>query len=615
MKTLLKALMVFFVVAQAQAYESDTHLRMSYILARSAGLSDSVAKYLSIGNQYVDETALTSAVLLSSQRQLYHFHGDAESIRSSGHGLPGGLLSAIFKSKLALAERNHALGSVFLYHGLVQGDLQLFSAGTHTKMDTFGHAGYSSLLGHAVDGHSPDRAFLFPKKYEDMIREMMATYVALKEVLPQTPEFIDNEGGLKYLNETAELTHLARKLTIEDMSNPVTIATVLLADTELQAIYREDIYKKYEYKKLALERVYQSFKDQGKINPEVTFNEVFSEDFIRNSSAETTDVIIAAILENGESDFMKSQEGKDIFDMPKLLEGQTHASFAARLRMEIERYRSRLLELATMRTRVETLAGLEQQSMRERIEQEEVRLLSGLGESGTLDLTSSAFIEARAKELGQYKMAEEIAHHLTKDMIPRKTNEYIKHQFEGNDDNREFENHYKDEAYRRFIHKKFGVNWIFGSEKAKLAEIFGAIKKFKDMVLKRPLTPATEQVWKTAAEKAAADLIKDPELSLRERAQLIGFTTRSKLTWIVKHLKYVAQATPLFYGYRYMKKLSSEAKRYAQNHTSEDIGAAVRDGKYKPDIVGNRSAAARNLQVIRAGTKVRCSYIMHLIGG
>lgn len=615
MKTLLKALLVFFVVSNAQAYESDTHLRMSYILARAAGLSDSVAKYLSIGNQYVDETALTSAVLLSSQRQLYHFHGDAASIRSSGHGLPGGLLSAMFKAKLALAERNHALGSVFLYHGLVQGDLQLFSAGTHTKMDTFGHAGYSSLLGHAVDGHSPDRAFLFPKKYEDMIREMMATYVALKGVLPQEPEYIDNAGALKYLNEIAEQTHYARKLTAEDMSNPVTIATVLLADAELQSIYREDIYKKYEYKKLALERVYQSFRDQGKINANVTFNEVFPEDFIRNPTAETTDVIIAAILENGESAFMKTQTGKDIFDMTKMLEGQTDASFARRMTMEVERYRARLLELGTMRTRVMSLSGLEYQSMQERIQQEEVRLLSGLGESGMIDLNTSAFVEARAKELAQYKMAEEIAHHLTKDMIPRKTNEYIKHQFEGNDDNREFENHYKDEAYRRFIHKRFGVNWIFGSEKGKLAEIFGAIKKFKDMILKRPLTPETEQSWKTAAEKAASDLIKDVELSVREKAQIIGFTTRSKITWILKHLKYVAQATPLFYGFRYMQKLSTEAKAYAQNHTTEDMGAAVRDGRYRRDIVGNGTAADANLRAIRAGTKMRCSYMMSLIGG
>lgn len=615
MKTLFKALLVFFVALQAQAYESDTHLRMSYILARSAGLSDSVAKYLSIGNQYVDETAMTSAVLLSSQRQLYHFHGDAAKVKSSGHGLPGGLMTAIFKSKLALAERNHALGSIFLYHGLVQGDLQLFSAGTHTKMDTFGHAGYSSLLGHAVDGHSPDRAFLFPKKYEDMVRELMTTYVALKAVLPQTPDFIDNEGALKYLNETAESTHYARKLTIEDMSNPVTIATVLLADTELQSIYREDIYKKYEYKKIALERIYQSFKDDGKINSDVTFNDVFPEHLINESSAETTDVIIAAILANGESEFMKSQSGKDIFDMTKLLEGQTSDAFKQRMNMEIERYRARLKELAVMRTRVNSLSDLEQKSLQERIAQEEIRLLSGLGDSAQLDISSEAFVEARARELAQYKMAEEIAHHLTKDMIPRKTNEYIKHQFEGNDDNRAFEEHYKDESYRRFINKKFGVNWVFGSEKGKLAEIFNAIKGFKNMIFKKPISESATESWRVAAEKAAADLIKDTELSVRERAQIISFTTRSKITWALKHLKYVAQATPLFFGYKFMKKLSDEAKRFALNHATEDMAAAVRDGKYKPDIVGKSSAAAQNLQVLRAGTKFRCSYIMNLIGG
>lgn len=615
MKMLIKALLVFFVVAQAQAYEGDTHGRVSYILARAAGLSDSVAKYLSIGNEYVDQTALTSAMLLSSQRQLYHFHGDSESIHSSGHGGTGGLLGAIFKSKLALAERNHALGSVFLYHGLVQGDLQLFSAGTHTKMDTFGHAGFSNLLGHAPDGHSPDRAFLSPKKYEDMIREMMATYVALKEVLPQTPEFIDNDGALKYLNETAEQTHFARKLTEADMSNAVTIATVVLADTELQSIYREDIYKKYEYKKIALERVYDSFKLHGKINADVTFNELFPEDFINDPTAETTDVIIQSIMENGESEFMRTQQGKDIFDMSKLLEGQTAESFARRMAMEVERYRSRLRELATMRTRVTTLAGLEQKSMQERIDQEEVRLLSGLGDSSLHELMSPAFVEARAKELAQYKMAEEIANHLTKDLIPRKTNEYIKHQFEDNGDNRQFENHYKDEAYRRFINKKFGVNWIMEESTSKLTELFKAIKGFKDMALRRKPATKVEEDWKVMAERAAETLIKDPEMSLREKAQSIGFTTRSKITWAVKHLKYVLQAATVFYGFHFIKKLSAEAKRYAHDHMTEDMRAAVRDGKYKPDIVGENTAAAANLRALRAGTKMRCSYIMSIIGG
>lgn len=610
----MKILLTFFVtlglVMSAQAYESDTHLRVSYVLARAAGLSDAVAKYLSIGNQYVDETATTSAMLLSSQRQLYHFHGDAAKIRTSGHGGTG-LLASMFKSKLALAERNHGLGSIFIYHGLVQGDLQLVSAGTHTKMDTFGHAGFSNLLGHAPDGHSPDRAFLEPKKYEDMVREMMATYVALKDVLPE--EFIDNKGALDYLNKIANKTHLRRNLTEADMKNAVTIATVLLADTELQSIYREDMYKKYEYKRIALQRIYDTFKAQGKINADVTFNDLFPEELIRNPSFDTMAVVQTALMKSAHSEFLKTLAGKDIFDLPKLLEGQTEDSFLRRYRMEVARYEARLREIDSMEQRLSSVEGLEKKSLEERIEQEKLRLFSGLGDdSRGKELMSEDFIKSRAAELAQLKLSEEMANHLTKDFIPRRKNEYIKHQFEGDYENRSFENHYKDESYRRFIHKHFGVNWVFEEGKGKIAKLVEAIKNFKAVITRRPLPAKPMEQWKVLAEKAAETLIKDTEISERDKAHIIGFNAKNKLLWFVKHMKYVIQATPLFYGFHYMQKLSAEAKKFAHDHMSEDVRAAAQKGKYKENVLDKATAAHRNVQELRAGAKRRCSYLMNL---
>lgn len=614
MKKFLIFIAGLMLAIQASAYESDSHLRFSYVLARAAGLSDSIAKYLSTGNQYVDQTALTSAMLLSSQRQLYHFHGDAAKVLTGGHGATG-LLSSVLKSKLALAERNHALGSIFIYHGLVNGDLQLLSAGTHTKMDTFGHAGFSNLLGHAPDGHSPDRAFLEPKKYEDMIRELLATYVAIKEVLPKDPAYIDEAGALEYLNKYAERTHLQRKLTMADMSNAVTVSTVLLADTELQSIYREDIYKKFEYKKIALQRIYESFKAQGKINADVTFDDLFPEEFIRNPSAETTDVIIETIMKNAHSEFLKTLSGKDIFDLPKLLEGQSAESYMRRYNMEVERYEQRLREIKHMEQVENTLEGQEKKALQERIEQEKIRLFSGLGESANVELMSEAFIKARAQELAQLKLAEEMANHLTKDFIPRRKNEYIKHQFEGEYENRAFENHYKDEAYRRFIHKNFGVNWIGDEGTAKIKEVFAAIKNFKNMLLGKTLEAPKMERWKAEAEKAAAELIRDTEVSAREKAQIVGFTLKSKLAWIIKHGKYVLQAAPVFFGFKFMQKLSAEAKKYAHDHMTENMRDAVRTGKYKPDVLGTATTAQDNVQRIRAGTRFRCSYIGRILGG
>lgn len=606
MKILLGLIVTLATVLTAHAYESDTHLRISYVLARAAGLSDEVAKYLSIGNQYIDETAMTSAMLLSSQRQLYHFHGDAAKVQTDGHGSTG-LLSSIIKSKLSLAERNHALGSIFLYHGLVEGDLQLFAAGTHTKMDTFGHAGFSNILGHAPDGHSPDRAFLEPKKYEDMIRELLASYVALKSVLPA--EFVDEQGALDYLNKYAENTHLKRKLTTADMSNAVILQTVVLADTELQSIYREDMYKKAEYKKLALIRIYESFKAQGKINADVSFDELFTPEMVENPSFDTTRVITETLIKNAEGEFLKTISGKDIFDLPKLLEGQSEESFLRRYHMEVERYEARLRELSNLELQLNKLSGVERKSMEERLEQEKMRLLNGAGSAAGLDEMSEQYIKARAVELAQLKIADEMANHLTKDFIPRNKNEYIKHQFEGEYENRAFEKYYKDEAYRRFINKNFGVNWVMGEGESIIASFVAAIKKFKSIVTRKPIPEVKVERWKEMAEKAANDLIRDSEVSDREKAQIIGFNTKSKILWMVKHLKYVLRAAPFVYGYYFMKKLSSEAKQFAHDHMTEDMSAAVAAGKYKENILDAATSAHENILQLRAGTKFRCSYL------
>jgi hypothetical protein len=440
-----------------------------------------------------------------------------------------------------------------------------------------------------------------------MIREMLTTYAALKEVLPA--EFIDNKGAIDYLNKYAESTYLKRKLTEADMKDPVIVQTVLLADTELQSIYREDMYRKSEYKMLALNRIYESFKEQGKINAGVTFDEIFPKEIVNNPKFDTTMVIAQTLIANAHSEFLKTLSGKDIFDLPKLLDGQTEESFLRRYRMEVARYEARLREIDNLEARIPTLTGQDRKSMEERLQQEKMRLLMTQGASAELELMSEPYIKARAEELAQLKLAEEMANHLTKDFIPRDKNEYIKHQFEGEYENRHFENHYKDEAYRRFIHKNFGVNWVMEEGKSMLARVSEALKKFKSAVTRKPMPAPVEAKWKTMAEKAAADLIADAELSTREKAQVIGFSAKNKLLWFMKHMSYVLRASLPFSGFFYMQKLSAEAKRHALEHATEDMGKAVREGRYKPNILDAASAAGRNVLAIRNGTKVRCSVL------
>ena len=136
------------------------------------------------------------------------------------------------------------------------------------------------------------------------------------------------------------------------------------------------------------------------------------------------------------------------------------------------------------------------------------------------------------------------------------------------------------------------------------------ILKFKNIILKKP---AQIEKWKALAEKAANDLIPDSELSEREKAQIIGFNFKSKALWMIKHLKYVLQASPLMYGYYYMKKLTFVAKKFAHDHMTENMEEAIRTGKYKANILEKTTSAYKNVMQIKSGSVYRCSYLMKLL--
>jgi hypothetical protein len=138
-----------------------------------------------------------------------------------------------------------------------------------------------------------------------------------------------------------------------------------------------------------------------------------------------------------------------------------------------------------------------------------------------------------------------------------------------------------------------------------------AISKFKSVLSRQKSSPKVEE-WRQMAEEAARDLIPDSELSSRERAQIIGFNFRSKVAWMAKHLKYVAQASPLFFGYKFLTRLSREAKANALDHSTEDMRESVRRGRYRPNIIEEATTAHRNVQQLRAGTRKRCSYLLSL---
>lgn len=590
------------------ANEADVHLRVSYHLYRAAGYNDEISKYLAITNQYIDMSSASSPMLTSAQRQLFHFPGDLEEINLDAHGSVG-ILSGLFESKLALAEKNHPLANYLIYKGMKTGDLQTFGFGFHTKIDGTGaHVGYSSMLGHLTDGHNPDRVFLEPAKFENMVRSIMQSLIQARQLLP--PEMIDIEGSMKYLNTLSEQTYLKRPLTVADFNDPVVISTVVLSDPMLQKIVREDMFRKYEYKWIALNRIYNSFKAQGIINPNIKFSKLFLPEWIKDNAMDTNAVIKATLIANFKSGFLKAADQKDIFDLKKFLGVRSVDNFYLKMAVEQKRFSVRIRQHLAMLGQIKDGMELDLIST-QKMKQEGELLLSGVIPESEDIILSEEKIEMRAEQLAQEQIAEDFVIKLTKDFIPmdpRKYSEYVKQNFEGNTFNREFEVRYKDEAYRRFFSHAWGTNWVLDDTKW-TDQFKAATKKFKNFIL-RISDKKKIEIWEALADKAAEDLFKDFVTPSSEFAQKIKYDFKNKINAFIKLAAYTVPAIPLMYGYIYTKRITREAKAHAKDHEVEDIAKALEAEKYKKFLIEKKSSAAfKNIFNLKKETRLQCIYL------
>ncbi len=592
----------------AVANEADVHLRVSYHLYRAAGYNDEVSKYLSITNQYIDMSAASSPMLFSAQRQLFHFPGDLEKINVDGHG-SFGLMSRIFESKLALAERNHPLANYLIYKGMKNGDLQTFGFGFHTKIDGTGaHVGYSNMLGHLTDGHNPDRVFLEPAKFENMVRSLLQSLIQARQLLPE--EMLDIEGSLKYLNTLAPDTYLKRQLTAADMNDATLISTVVLSDSKLQNIVREDMFKKFEYKWIALNRIFDSFKAQKIIHGDLKFSQLFLNEWVKDTSLDVNDVIRLCIIKTFHSGFLADVNQTRVFDLKRFLGVTNLDNFLLKIATEKKRYEDRLRQHLDILEKIKNGLILDS-AMAERMTQEAEVLLTGVVPDSEDRILSEEMIQQRAQQLAEERIAEYFVLKLTKDFIPmdpRKYSEYVKQNFEGETINRKFEVKYKDEAFRRFFSVAWGTNWVLADVKF-TEQVKISIKKFKNFILGLPNVEARKEVWEKLADQAAENLFTGLVTPSSEFAQKITYNFKNKLNAFIKLASYTAPAIPLFIGYRYVKKLLKEAKAHARDHEVENISRALEEKKYKKFQDGKSSAAFKNVAEIKQQTKLQCSYL------
>ncbi len=672
LRQLFAFLSTTFIILTVGAYEEDTHLRLTYVLSRSVGINDEVSKFLAYGNQNIDQTLITSAMLAPPQRALFHFTGTFHDMKNSAHGGDGILshLGQIFwTKKVAIAERNHAVGSMLIYQGLVDGDLQKISAGLHVKMDTYGHAGFTNAWGHMFDGHNPDRVFLETEKYQDMNRAMIQTLVAVRDALPESMQ--DKHGALKFLNQFSHESGINRHLNLDDLSDATKISSVVNSSVELKKLYAENTFNNFAFKRLALKIIFDDFKAKGIFNKNVKFDEVFTKEILNIRQLDTADTIVAIVMEDLRSEFLKTNKGKDIFDESKLYKfyaGGKSEEFQAKLNLEEKRFAQRLRDFEHRRLRLKVRKNFTTEQTfdleRDEVEKEYAELSRGLNlqnvdaeisnvmKSASIDIQNQivkleqeitkkyenlirpyidqidkqavfsgasklaaekfseyatqmqdeivemkrarlidTFVKIRSRQLAQYKFATELANKLTKDFVPRKYNQYFKQLFESETYTRVFETYYKDEVWRRFIYKNFGVNWVNGSGQDLLTEFTTMRQKFKKMISRRNAVSLvrTNRILLSESYKAAEILIEG-DIPSRDEAQKIQFNRFGQFTYGWKMFKYLGFGAAFipYIGEKLLQKIYTKAELVAKNHEVENIPEQIKAGKYKTiDVSGN----------------------------
>lgn len=281
MKKLILTLILFITgfSSSSYSYDVDTHVRMTYTLARTVGIGHEVALMLAMGNGWIDvstsSTPMGDLLIGTRLRRLYHFP-TARSSKVNNLDSHGRFdFDAVTK-----AIRNDPMGSELIMEGLKEGNLIKVSMGLHTLMDTFGHEGFPAEIGHAYAGHDPDRPWRDWEKYKEMIHVATKAMLAIREALP--PEALDYEiprQNRMWSRETniydstvladIFIKHIEPFAKIDIFSDPnfLKIATNFLLNNEKEIGL---IRKEFDLKKLPLSDLMDGTKDIYEVFYEIT---------------------------------------------------------------------------------------------------------------------------------------------------------------------------------------------------------------------------------------------------------------------------------------------------------------------------------------------------------
>lgn len=252
----------------AKAYDSDTHLRMTYSAARFVGINHEVSLMLAMSAQWNDVSALTtpmgSLVVGTRLRRLFHFPA-SRSVEIDNTGAHG---STNFNT-VTKAYRLDPMGSELIIEGMRKGYLPFVGNGIHTLQETFGHEGYAAEIGHAYAGHEPDRPWRNWHKYKQMSLAVIRAMIGIRELLPE--EALDfstlKERGL--WNDST------------DRNNAEQLTKIFLK--KIEPVANNDIFKDPRYTRPTTKFILQRLQERRFINPLIDISTLMKEEYFDGS--------------------------------------------------------------------------------------------------------------------------------------------------------------------------------------------------------------------------------------------------------------------------------------------------------------------------------------------
>lgn len=291
-------LVVAFAVPSA-AYDMDTHFYLTYMMARWAGISHTVAAQMAAGAQWIDVSKLTSPMFPtlffgSRMRRLYHFPAQAKRVDgSAAHGI--GKLSFFGE-----AQPNHPIASLLLAEGMRKGNFTMASAGLHVLQDSFGHAGFNFVFGHAEAGHNPDRFFFEPKKYKIMIERVFDAVIGMRELMPASA--LDSK---MLASQDPRLKMSSRELSAS-----------FLKESGLQEIIDSNFLKHRDYVKTAVQFFLADFEKAGYFHSHITAESLLPNDEFFAADQSVTEALQRILMPMllRQRAYIVSHHGRDLID-------------------------------------------------------------------------------------------------------------------------------------------------------------------------------------------------------------------------------------------------------------------------------------------------------------